>query len=277
MIPARVLTRLIFIFFIYLIPQNSFGQNIHNRSNHKNTPLDFRPCQIHPRNIIEDLKEGHKNTIIRLADCYSSWRAPAKWQSGTGWLSTNKTQLGWVSSCGVGPYHGEIMVFDMNEKLLLHDEAGCIESVEVKDLNGDKKAELIISTHGTGTGVIGYDKNIYFFNGKKFNMGNSFLEKYFNFNTILLNPTGGEIFDIEEVYSGVLTFIDKDKDGFLETAKFVTTRTFLPVNKPKWKVPKWAANQLLKEHKSKFGIEQEQEREEWIWNVQENKYIKEKE
>jgi hypothetical protein len=218
-------------------------------------------CQFSPTQLTTHLETKNHETIKRLVECYTHWglgpldETGDEWDSGAAWVVKGKKQVGWVSSCGYSPYHGQFLVFDTSQKVLHIDNPGCITEVTLEDLNGDDVSEFIVNTVASGTGITAYIKHIYFYRDRYgFNKGNKVIVESNSSELTLESLDGRQIMDTIQEFRKQLNFLDQDKDGFKETLEITETRIVRP-GKNNGTVSEWAKKQALVEYGGPFNKE----------------------
>ena len=144
------------------------------------------------------------------------------WQTG----KLGSKILSWSGYCGLGPYHGGLIIFDETKELLdITGDFVCVKEISNFDINNDDLYELIIYDYGTGTGFQQTNLNILFYNDGV--VGKTILPWEIGYEMALVHPSDDNY--ITSVWRSDISnvqFLDVDGDGFKEQLKITTTTEY---------------------------------------------------
>jgi hypothetical protein len=138
------------------------------------------------------------------------------------------SQFAFLASC-IDAHSGHLFIIGTDEQIVLSEKTGCQRSVEVKDVNGDGRTEVILIDSSGGTGFGSIWERYYFFDDGRFRKGLEFEKSsYETIEGSMIFPGSIDwrqnVFALKET-EGKVRFLDVDLDSVDKLAKVsYTTR-----------------------------------------------------
>jgi hypothetical protein len=131
------------------------------------------------------------------------------------------SQFAFLASC-IDAHSGHLFIIGTDEQIVLSEKTGCQRSVEVKDVNGDGRNEVISIDSSGGTGFGSIWEHYYFFDDGRFRKGLEYEKSsYETIEGSIIFPGSIDwrqnVFALKET-EGKVRFLELDRDGFKERA-----------------------------------------------------------
>jgi hypothetical protein len=190
------------------------------------------------------------------------------------------SQFAFLASC-IDAHSGHLFIIDTNRKIMLSEKTGCHRSVEVKDVNGDGRTEVISIDSSGGTGFGSIWEHYYFSDDGRFRKGLEYEKSsYETIEGSMIFPDSTDwrqnVYALKET-EGKIRFLDVDLDSVDKLAKVSYTmryavRNYDTVRDVDGSVLTEIGEAVRKVYGERLGAEKKRV-EIWNWNPTSSVYL----